>query len=178
MTSPRRIEVDEIVKDVRDGLTDHELMKRYGLSAKGLKSTLQKLVDAEIIQLTDVYRRPIFYEDGLDSDSRRESPRHYLSLLLPVYDAERQEEHGWVTDISEQGIGVMGVKAVPGEKRTLVVIPEKFSKADQIVFEAECHWAERESAEAEPIAGFRITAISDKDLEELRRFIRVITIEN
>lgn len=178
MATARRIEVDEIVKDVRDGLTDHELMQRYGLSAKGLKSTLEKLVEAEIIELTEVYRRPVFYEDTLDSDSRRESPRHYLALLLPVYDADRKEERGWVTDISEQGVGVMGVEAVPGEKRTLVVIPEKFSKADRIVFEAECHWAERESADAEPTAGFKIISISETDLEELRKFIRVVTIEN
>ena len=178
MTSPSRIEVREIVKDVRDGLTDHELMKKYGLSAKGLKSTLQKLVDAEIIELPEVYRRPVFYDDNLDSDSRRGTPRHYLALLLPVYDADRKEQQGWVTDISELGVGVMGVDAVPGERRTLVVIPEKFSKAEQIVFEAECHWAERESSDAEPTAGFKITAISEKDLQELRRFIRVVTIEN
>lgn len=178
MASPQRIGVDNIVKDVRDGLTDHELMKKYGLSAKGLKGALQKLVEADIIELTEVYRRPIFYDDSLESDSRREQPRHYLALLLPVYDADEEENTGWVTDVSETGIGVIGLHADLGERKTLVVIPEKFSKAQQIVFEAECHWAEQEVSEADPTAGFQITSISEENLEELRRFIRVVTIEN
>ena len=167
MPSPHRIEVDEIVRDIREGLTDHELMKRYELSAKGLKNTLERLVEAEAVQLTEVYRRPVFYDDSLDDESRREYPRHYLALLLPVYEADREENRGWLTDVSEQGLGVIGLSVEQGEKKTLAIIPGKFSDRERILVEAECHWTEREQSAADLTSGFHITSISEVDLEEL-----------
>lgn len=52
-----RISAEEAVKDIRDGLTDEELMTKYGLSAKGLSSLFRKLVSAGEIDKSEVEAR-------------------------------------------------------------------------------------------------------------------------
>ncbi len=178
MTTGLRIQAGEIIDDIRSGLTDFELMSKYSMSALDLRNTIQKLLDGDIIQSSEVYHRRVLYDDSLDDESRREIPRHYLALLLPVYEADNPNVKGWLTDITEQGVGVRGIKAVRGEFRAFVIVPERFSRVDQIVFETECRWAEDGNEDVEPTAGFQITGISSHDLVALKEFIRVITIDN
>jgi hypothetical protein len=178
MTFVQRAEIDEFVNDLRSGLTDYELMEKYGLSARGLRRAIEKLIDADIVKISEVYHRPVFYDDSFDSDSRRQYPRHYLALLLPICDAENPEAKGWLTDVTERGIGIMGIRASVGEKKAFVLQPGKFSEVDEIRFEAVCHWAEGDDPDASPVAGFEISRISDRDLKELKKFIRVISVSN
>jgi len=51
--SKREIRAAELSEDIRSGLSDVELMKKYGLSAKGLQSALNKLRLARKAKLGD-----------------------------------------------------------------------------------------------------------------------------
>jgi hypothetical protein len=48
MSKPK-LSAKEVVQDIRAGMTDGELMAKYNLSAKGLQSVFQKLIDAGIL---------------------------------------------------------------------------------------------------------------------------------
>jgi len=41
-----RVPVEKITADLRDGISDAELMKKYGLSEKGLKKVFDRLLRA------------------------------------------------------------------------------------------------------------------------------------
>jgi hypothetical protein len=45
----RKIDAREALKDIRQGMTDEELMEKYSLSAQGLQSLFHKLVEAGLI---------------------------------------------------------------------------------------------------------------------------------
>jgi hypothetical protein len=178
MASELKVKAGEFVSDIRSKLTDYELMEKYGLAAVDLKKAIKKLIDSQVIPITEVYHRQILYDSSVDSEPRRRLPRHYLALLLPIYEANDPSVRGWLTDISEEGIGIKGIKSDFGELRSFCIVPGKFSDTSQIQFEAECRWSEWWDEESECSAGFMITSITDPNLLALREFIRVLSIEN
>ncbi len=177
MITKRKIPIEGIASDVRSHMTDFEIMEKYQLSSTALGNILQKLFQVNLISNADLYRRAVFYHPKDDVANRRRSHRHYLTLLLPVYEVSLPELKGWVTDVTEFGIGTRGLPVKPGDLLTLVVLPERYAPAQEIVFDAACQWAENEGAEAETIAGFEITEISEENLESLRALIRFVTVE-
>jgi hypothetical protein len=56
MNKPK-IGAREVVKDVKSGMTDAELMSKYGLSPKGLENLFQKLVQAKLLEESFVRKR-------------------------------------------------------------------------------------------------------------------------
>jgi hypothetical protein len=178
MASELKVRVGEFVSDIRSKLTDYELMEKYGLEAVELKKAIKKLVDSQIIPVSEVYHRRILYDSSLDSEPRRRLPRHYLALLLPIFESNAPSVRGWLTDISEEGIGLKGIRSDFGEIRLFSIAPGRFSDASEILFEAECRWSEWADEESECSAGFMITKITDPNLLALRDFIRVLSIEN
>lgn len=63
-----RISAKEAVKDIRAGMNDIALMKKYGLSAKGLKSLLKKLGQAGIIKHLNAYEVMTDLKSGISSN--------------------------------------------------------------------------------------------------------------
>jgi hypothetical protein len=53
----QRIRVREVVKDLRSGLGDSELMTKYDLSENQLESVFQKLIDADFITALELWER-------------------------------------------------------------------------------------------------------------------------
>ncbi len=178
MSSELQVKAGEFVTDIRSKLTDYELMEKYGLEAIELKQAIKKLVDSHVIPASEVYHRKILYDASLDTEKRRRLPRHYLALLLPIFESDDPTVRGWLTDISEEGVGVKGIKSDFGEFRVFSIIPGKFSDIEEITFEAECRWSEWSEDESDNAAGYMVTDISDSNLLALREFIRRLSVEN
>jgi len=53
----RKVSAKEVVSDIRSGLTDDFLMKKYGISAKGLQSLFQKLVTGRFLTHAEIAAR-------------------------------------------------------------------------------------------------------------------------
>ena len=53
----RKITAREVLKDIRSGASDSELMKKYSLSAQGLQSIFDKLLRAGVITKTEIEER-------------------------------------------------------------------------------------------------------------------------
>ncbi len=177
MTTKRRILIEGIASDVRSNMTDFEIMEKYQLSSTGLRDILQKLFQVNLISSADLYRRAVFYQEQDDAANRRKTHRHYLTLLLPVYEVSLPELKGWVTDVTEFGLGTRGLPTKAGDVLTLVVLTERYAPTPEIVFDAACQWVEDERSDAEPTAGFEITEISSENLASLRDLIRFVTVD-
>ena len=68
----------DVVADIRAGATDVFLMKKYGLSEKGLKSLFQKLITAKVLTHAELDRRASAVEEVeaviIEEDEVRPTP--------------------------------------------------------------------------------------------------------
>ncbi len=174
----RQIKTTEIVEAIRSGMTDYELMEKYSLSPEGLERAFQTLVDGDAINVADLDRRSVSQDDTVFIECLRELPRHYLAVAVNVFELAHPDKKGSLRDVTEKGIGISGIEARAGETKKLVIPSEKFLDADPIEFQAKCMWAKREDDEGEWAAGFQITNISEKCLDNLRRLIRALSLHS
>ena len=57
MEPKRKIKAKDIVSDIRQGMSDSQLMEKHTLSSKGLQSVFRKLVDANAIKPRELFNR-------------------------------------------------------------------------------------------------------------------------
>jgi hypothetical protein len=157
-------------------MTDPELMEKYRLTSRGLQSVYRKLLDAGLLDLADVYGRTAFYDDTIEVDKIRKIRREELEFPLPIYEAEKPQIRGVVNDITERGIGVVGIGARIDETRNFVIPAHEFFRCSPVAFRARCRWANSSEENERDTAGFQITEVSRGDLAELRKLIQALTL--
>jgi hypothetical protein len=172
----RIIKARDIVRDIRSGMTDAELMEKYGLSAKGLESAFTKLVNSGIMTVGEVYGQHRSGQDTVIIDDLRELPRHFLSVSIPIYEATHDNRKGKIREVTEKGVGITGIQARIGEDKSFVISCRRFLDVDNILLEAECIWMEAGKKPEEWYGGFQITKISPKDLKNLRELIQLLSL--
>lgn len=173
-----RIKVNQLVNDIRDGMTDIDLMGRYGLSAKGLESIFRKLVEGKYIGQGELKRRAEPYSDTADLQNMRRLQRSYPALTVSVRDLRNPGAKGILHDVSERGIGVRGIVAKPNDTRILVVNPRELEEMLPFMFECLCRWGKLDADKSSYAAGFEVTRISDESLNQLKRLIREVTFSD
>jgi uncharacterized protein (DUF433 family) len=171
-TVTQRIDAMDIVKDIRSGMTDSELMKKYDLSSEGLQFVLQTVTDTQVITVDELYGTSPSAHDTVFVENMRELPRHHLAMAVDIYEAKRPEIRGMLSNVTEKGISITGMAARIGETKTFVIPAGDFIEADPVLLEAQCRWSEKDRDSGEWLAGFEITRISKKCLDDLRRLIQ------
>lgn len=175
----RKISAGEFVDDVRGGMSQAAIMEKYVLSSKGLVSAYRKLVDVGILQPDEVPGQdpdPPEREKEESLEELREEVRCFLDFELPVIDVGAADTQGRVRDITVKGLGVIGIPAEVNELKTFMVYHEKFALIKPFLIEATCRWVKRESENGHYIAGFEITNTSEKDLQQLRKLVKIIRL--
>ncbi|MBI5570720.1 MAG: PilZ domain-containing protein [Desulfomonile tiedjei] len=170
----RRLNIVNVLADIRGGMSRSELMKKYDLSAEMLKRVGKKLLEARGSRSVDDDPETII-EEPADFITTSEFVRHEVDLEIPVYDAARPEVQGTVRDISEEGVSIAGLEANVGDAKTLVILADEFGQFAAFEFEGYCRWCFTDPDEGTSLTGFAITRISDEDLGELRKLVRIIT---
>ena len=178
MTEKRTIKAKDIINDIRKGMTDSELMEKHRLSIKGLQSIFRKLEAIKAIKPSELYGRFPGFDDTIEVDQIRRELREYLELSLPVYEVEHPDRTGSVRDISTTGFGARGIKASPGDVKTLAINPGKLFSIDAFNFEAVCRWVRRDGPNRDYVGGFEITAISDESEQKLRDLVGKIYLRD
>lgn len=173
--SKGQITAEEVLDDIRSDMIDSEIMQKYHVTAKELRDVYRALCESKSVDIAEMYCRPVYWDNNVDIEPRREFPRLLLAFILPVHDRDNPGARGIVADVTEKGMKLEGMESKVGEKRRLTVNPTRFGDMDPIDFEAECRWSKTEGPDQRPVAGFQITEISDGALRELRRFIRFVT---
>ncbi len=168
----QQIDARDIAKDIRSGMTDSELMKKYDLSSEGLQFALQTLTDTEVVTLEELYGTSLSQHGSVVVENIRELPRGYLAVSVDIYESKHPEIKGLLSNVTEKGIAITGMAARIGATKTFVIPAGDFIEGDPVLLEARCEWAEQDKESGEWIAGFEITRISRKCQDDLRRLIQ------
>jgi len=150
----RRIKIPEIVRDIRSRITDSELMEKYSLSAKGLEGLFKTILDAGIMQSSEIYGRLPSYDHSVDLEDLRSLPRRDLELRIHLFDQTQPQVRGLLSDLTEKGFRVREVEAKVAEVRTFVIPADELFPIDPIVLEARCRWVKKETG-GSSVAGLK-----------------------
>lgn len=175
MDFKREIEAKDLIFDIRAGMTDSQLMEKYRLTYKGLKSALQKLLNVQAISPEELYERFPLYE-VITADDMRRLVRSPLPYPVPVFESSHPEPKGQVRNITEQGIGVKGIECRVGETKHFVVDATEFATVELVSFYAQCRWVKKKTS-GEYVAGFEITRISKESFHDLKKMIHLLCRE-
>ncbi len=172
-----QIRASEVVSDLRNGLTNRELMQKYNLSERQLHSLFAKLKAARLFTGPDFERR-IFRLEDTQMVHVRKSPRFHPIMGLPIYSLDDLTTQYTVRDISEKGFHIVGLSTKLGERKSFVVQGEELADVLPFTFEAECRWVKADSNKNEFDAGFEIVNISKSDLMELHKLVEQATFSS
>jgi hypothetical protein len=183
MPTTRVVKAQDIVKDIRERLSDDELKAKYKFTSSVLQAVLKQLVDIRAISRAEIFERFTPSEkDSAEEDvqiaSLRKLPRHMALFPIPIYDGKNPKISGMLRDLNEKGVGVSGIDTTTGETRTFVILGDEFVAVefDTFSFDAVCRWVRIEDDGSPYISGFEITRIDDKDLTELHKLIMSLTV--
>jgi len=149
-----------------------ELLQKYKLTSNELRRLLDKLLHSRLLDQRELDSWSTLNHEITVIRGIRQDARITLAFPLKVQDCGHPYKQGIVRDLSQKGIGVLGIKVRVGETRTLVVRLNGIADCRSVRFEAKCRWVIQTEAEGqECIAGFEITGIEDAALNELRKVL-------
>ncbi len=173
MSPKRQIKGKEFIEDIRAGMTTADILEKYGLTADGLRKIFRILLHSSAMEKVELEGSDGLYAHDEDITLRRHR-RTSPNTPIWVYDGVDQLKGFPVTDVSQRGIGVKGIKTFVGDARTFIVRFKSGSSAKPFVFDARCRWVRENAANpGEALAGFEITGISKFDEQALRKLILV-----
>ena len=179
MEPKRKIKAKEIVNDIRDGMSDSQLMEKHRLSLKGLQSVFRKLVEAKAISPRELFNRaPNVGDDTVDVTSIRLFPRDFVEVPLPICDADDPKNIGTITNVTENGLGIRGIRVATGETKTLVFFSDRLFPVGPFALQAECRWVRNGNACGQLDSGFEITNISETGSQQLRKIVEWVALRD
>lgn len=178
MPEKREIRASHFVRDIRAGMTTSQLMRKYQLSARECQN-LYGQIEEVIPDPNRLYgRMPTYGEDDTDSSAKRLYPRHDLALPLSVLNIRKLDKKGLVLDIAIKGLKTQGIDSKPMAAETLVIMANELFDIGPVVVDAQCRWAKRQGLHGTWIAGFQITDISKRNLDDLVQLIEKVDFIN
>lgn len=171
----RKLRAKRIAHDIRSGMTSEEVRERYLLSPAQLQKAIDVLLENKVISPCQLRQQPRLQHPESPSSVLRQAERCYLDFELPIVDTGPPEIDGTVHDITEKGVGAIGIPAQPGDIRTFLVLHDELVLVEPFMFEARCRWVSKKQPDVDSVAGFQITYISEKDLKELRELIHLVS---
>jgi hypothetical protein len=173
---PRRISAAQMAGDIRAGMTGFQLMAKYELSCNGLQVALDKLLQAKVLLASELPGELSLRRSADSPEEVRTMGRSYLDFDLPIIEKGPVEIEGRVRDITEKGLGVIGIPGQVGEVKTFLIRHDNFVLINPFLFQAECRWIKEGDPQGKSLAGFLVTEILPEDLEELRKLVRIVTL--
>jgi len=175
MPKKRIIDARSFLEDLRSGMKDADLMAKYSLTGKGLQSALRKMVAAGVLESVELESRSIEYTDSVGVQGLRRLDRNPLDFPLPIYDENNPQIRGIVHDITEKGVGTVGIRTQAHDVRVFAIPANEFFLVEPVVFEAKCRWTRTDKIDGSLLAGFEIITVSRGNLKALRKLIQALT---
>ncbi|MEW6139588.1 MAG: PilZ domain-containing protein [Thermodesulfobacteriota bacterium] len=180
MSSKRVISAKQVAADVRSGLSDEELMKKYTLTPKDLTVVMNKLMNSGLIGFEDLQRREVPFEEEetfVPPSEFRRWERYEVEFPLRVYEKSNRAVQGTVMNISERGIGIRGIRASVGEMKTLVLRADEVFQMGPIVCEAVCRWIAPSREDRHCTGGYEVIEFLEGNLMTLQHLMKALTLE-
>ena len=175
LANTRAKRIQTLTSDLRSGMARSELMKKYQLSSEALESSLKRLLKANAITSAELETFSSCSDEHSNWGFSRGSMRNHPIPVVTICEVGKPGTRYLVRDISENGIGVTGIKAQIDETKSLAVVGDEFGEIAPFEFEAQCRWARQLEPNGAICAGFRITRISEQDVLRLREFVQGFT---
>jgi uncharacterized protein (DUF433 family) len=172
----KRINVRQMVEDIRWGAAEAHLMEKHGLSSRGLQSAFWKLVRSGVLTWDELLNSYPGLDDTVTLQKMRQCPRGYPLLSIGIYEEGNPENRGWITDVSEKGMGVTGIHAQINERKSFVLVPDEFTEFKPLSLEAVCRWFNPKGEQGLCFAGFEITWIDVQSFTELQELLQSMTL--
>jgi hypothetical protein len=166
----------KISEDIRQEMIDSQLMKKYQLSREGLSRAFEKLLEAGFIDQEAFDRCLSPTKPETTFVEKRHRHRRVPYFPVTVVDRSNPRNTGRVKDISAMGLGVVGMQAQSGENKSIAILGDDLGVISPFELRAECRWVVTGSKCTEPVAGFQIRLISERDLAWLEEFIEAIDL--
>ncbi len=175
MSRKGEVRKEDFLRDLRSGMADQELMRKYNLTARGLGTLLRNLVNANVVSFREVIRMASGQVNlpEIVAELRIRS-RKQLEFLMPISDSEEPDNVGLVYDISDDGVGTRGLKTEMHEIRTLVIPADDYFRMEPVIFKGVCRWVEKKEDRWESAAGFKVAHLMRGSLTELQEIIRAL----
>jgi PilZ domain len=171
------ININQIVEDIKSGLTKAQLMRKYRLSPRALRWVSMTLITSGAIAWQEIIDKlGTTYEELVPKNPRR-TKRYPLLFDCQIYEAGNPQVLGKVRDIADKGLGVRGIHAKEGDVKTLVVPEDDFMEFARFTFDAECRWM-RKDPEGGFVAGFEICHMSVGNLKEFQLLLHLVRFGN
>ncbi len=167
----REISQPQIVHDIRSGMTETQLMEKYELSSWGLQRVLGKLLAAGAINWEEMAILSLNSDDSVTLRDMRQHERSYPLVSMAVYERTKPMIKGRVFDLSEKGLGVIGIPSEVDELKTLTIASDELKVFEPFTVQATCRWFKQGDLNIACIAGFAITRIEEPALEQLRELL-------
>lgn len=174
--SPRRINVSDMVRDIKSGMDRQSLITKYEISNKQLRKIFNRLERSGMIAKEYIDALPLLEEDTTSVWQPREFLRCYPLVSLHVADTENPQSRGTVVDLSEKGLGLLGITTSVDETKTMKLIPTIIVGDISLQFTARCRWTGPFDPELRARSGFEITEIDEINLQWLRELIGTTTV--
>jgi uncharacterized protein (DUF433 family) len=167
----KKISQTEIVHDIHSGMTEAQLMEKYDLSSWGLQKLFSKLLRVGAVTWEALAIVSLNSADSVTLRNMRQCERSYPTVSMVVYEQEKPRIKGRVLDISEKGLGVIGIPSEVGDMKSLTIASEELPVLKPFELQAACRWFKKGDLDITCTAGFAITHIEESDLVQLRDFL-------
>ncbi len=171
----RKISQPQIVHDIHSGMTEAQLMEKYDLSSWGIQKVLAKLLPVGAITWEEMAILSRNSDDSVTLRDMRQCQRSYPSVSMAVYEQEKPKIKGRVLDISEKGLGVIGLLSEVDDLKILTVAPDELRIFEPFTLQAACRWFRPGDLDTTCAAGFAITHIEEPSFERLRDLLESMT---
>jgi hypothetical protein len=132
MNPKRSIKARDIINDIRGGMNASDIMAKYRLTIKGLRTAFQQLVQGSALskeELNDLKSLRDISVKGL-----RQLPRFPMKSPTKIFDGGDPFKGGLVKDISEKGVCIQGIEAQIGEVKNFIIRLGYLAAGGTIVF--------------------------------------------
>lgn len=165
----RQVSLKNIIQDIRSGMGDIDLQRKYGLSAKSFLRLVDRLVDTEALSPEEA--QGVTSKEMAERPARGQTRRAHLKVPVPIYDVSSSAV-GLLRDISKEGFRVAGIAAAVGERRSFRIPVDLYMNAEPLVVTGECRWVETRGHDHNfVVAGFQMANCSKSDERIIREFM-------
>ena len=165
----RQVSLKDIIQDIRSGMGDIDLQRKYNLSAKSFLRLVDRLVDTEALSPEEGER--VSSHEKPEKPARGQSRRAHLKVPVPIYDVSSSAV-GLLRDISKEGFRVAGIQSEVGERRSFRIPVDLYMNAEPLVVAGECRWVETRGLDHNyVVAGFQMMDCSKSDEKIIKEFM-------
>jgi uncharacterized protein (DUF433 family) len=172
----KRIRYSEILSDIRSRLPETQLMAKYGLSSRGLQSVFWKLVRSGAATWDELLGTFHKINEDVTRHQARQIPRRHPILSVRIFDEANRQNRGRVTDLSEKGIGVVGISVQMAQTKSFMLISDEIAGLDPFHVFATCRWVKTGDGGMPPSSGFEIVSIDERSRTGLHQLIESTTL--